>query len=117
MFAEMRFENGISAKMGCSLAAFPPVKIYARVTGDKGELHISNPFVPHFYNGLRIETKEEGVRRERMTREPTYNFQLRAFLSATRGEDTNITGGHEGIKNMQVIDAVYQRAGMKVRGT
>lgn len=116
MFAEMRFENGVTAKMGCSLAAFPPVKISARVVGDAGELHISNPFVPQYYNGLRVETKQ-GTRRERVTREPTYNFQLRAFAAATRGEPTNLTDGRDGVKNMQAIDSVYEKAGMKKRGT
>lgn len=115
MFAELRFENGITAKLGCSLAAFPPIKIYAHVRGDAGELHISNPFVPHRFNGLRIETKA-GVRREHLTREPSYNFQLRAFLAATRGEHTNITDGHDGVKNMRVIDAIYIKAGMRPRG-
>lgn len=116
MRAELRFDNGITAKMGCSLAAFPPVKIYARIVGEAGEMHISNPFVPQFYNGLRIETKK-GSRRERLTREPTYLYQLRAFVAATRGEPTNITDGSDGLKNMRVIDAIYQKAGMKVRGT
>jgi predicted dehydrogenase len=116
MFAEMIFENGVRAKLGCSLAAFPPVKIYARIVGDAGELHISNPFVPHRFHGLRVETKR-GVRREHVTYEPTYNFQLRAFLAATRGEKTNLTDGHDGIKNMRVIDSIYQAAGMKARLT
>lgn len=114
--AELCFENGIAAKLGCSLAAFPPVKIYARVVGDAGELQISNPFVPHVFNGLRVKT-QKGTRRERITREPTYNFQLRAFLAATRGGNTNITDGRDGVKNMQVIDSIYHSAGMKVRGT
>lgn len=116
MFAEMIFENGVRAKLGCSLAAFPPVKISARVVGDAGEVHISNPFVPHRFHGLRVETKN-GTRREHFTHEPTYNFQLRAFLAATRGEQTNITDGHDGIKNMRVIDSIYEKAGMKIRGT
>lgn len=116
MRAELRFDNGVVAKLGCSLAAFPPVKISASVKGDAGELHISNPFVPHVYNGLRIETKA-GIRREQSTREPTYNFQLRAFLAATRGENTNVTDARDGVKNMRVIDAVYQKAGMQVRGS
>lgn len=116
MRAELRFENGVTARMGCSLAAFPPVKVFAMVRGDAGELHISNPFVPQVYNGLRIETKN-GTRRERMTHEPTYLFQLRAFLAATRGEPTNLTDGNDGTKNMRVIDAIYEKAGMKVRGT
>ncbi len=85
MHANLIFENGVTAKLGCSLAAFPPVKISAHVIGDAGELHISNPFVPHRFNGVRVETKQ-GTRREHFTHEPTYNFQLRAFLGATRGE-------------------------------
>ncbi len=116
MFAEMIFENGVRAKLACSLAAFPPVKISGRVIGDAGELHISNPFVPHRFNGVRVETKH-GTRREHFTHEPTYNFQLRAFLAATRGENTNITDGHDGVKNMRVIDSIYEKAGMKIRGT
>jgi predicted dehydrogenase len=114
MFAEMRFVGGITARMGCSLAAFPPVKISARVRGDEGEVYITNPFVPHVFNGLRIVNKK-GTRRERVTREPTYNFQLRAFLAATRGQETNITDGHDGVKNMRVIDSIYEKAGMRVR--
>lgn len=116
MFAELHFENGVTANMACSLAAFPPVKIYARVTGDAGELHITNPFLPQYFNGLRVETKN-GTRREGVTREPTYNFQLRAFLAATRGKATNLTNGEDGVKNMRVIDSIYQTAGMQIRGT
>ncbi len=114
MLAEMRFPGDVAARLGCSLAAFPPVKIWARVVGDAGSLDITNPFVPHVFNGLRVRGKS-GVRREWVSREPTYNFQLRAFLAATRGEKTNITDGHEGVRNMRVIDAIYEKAGMSVR--
>lgn len=116
MVAKFRFENRVTAKLGCSLAAFPPIKIFARVRGDAGELYVSNPFSPHFYHGIRVETKN-GTRREHITREPTYNFQLRAFLAATRGENTNMTDGHDGVKTMRVIDSIYEKAGMNLRGT
>jgi predicted dehydrogenase len=116
MRAEFEFDNGVRARMGCSLAAFPPVKIFARVRGTSGELRITNPFTPHFYNWLDVRTPR-GKRRERLTREPTYNFQLRAFLAATHGESTNITDGAEGLKNMRVIDSIYEKAGMMPRGT
>ncbi len=116
MFAEMLFENGVRAKMSCSLAAFPPMKIYGRVVGAAGELRITNPFVPQRFNRIRVETNS-GTRREQVTREPTYNFQLRAFIAATRGENTNITDGNEGVKNMRAIDAIYEKAGMQIRGT
>jgi predicted dehydrogenase len=77
-------------------------------------MEITNPFVPHFFNRLRVRGKN-GTRSESVTREPTYNFQLRAFLAATRGDKTNLTDGHEGIRNMRVIDAIYAKAGMLVR--
>ncbi len=116
MFAEMLFANGVRAKMGCSLAAFPPLKIFARVRGERGSVEILNPFIPHVYfRGLTVITPQ-GKRRETVSTEPTYNFQLRAFLAATRGENTNITDGRDGVKNMRVIDALYEKAGMKIRG-
>jgi predicted dehydrogenase len=115
MRAELLFERGVTGYLNCSLAAFPPVKIYAKVVGETGELGIINPFVPQVYNLLQLKTKE-GTRYERVTREPTYNFQLRAFVAATRGESTNLTNGRDGIKNMRVIDAVYEKAGLKARG-
>lgn len=115
MRAQLSFEKGVTGYLNCSLAAFPPVKIYAKVVGESGELGIINPFVPQVFNMLRLKTKA-GTRWERITREPTYNFQLRAFLAATRGENTNVTDGRDGIKNMRVIDAVYEKAGLKPRG-
>lgn len=116
MRAEFRFENGMHTTMNCSLAAFPPLKIFARVRGDRGEMGISNPFLPQFFNHLDVKTAD-GTRREKFTKEPTYNFQLRAFLAATRGEPTNLTDGRAGVKTMRVIDAVYEKGGLKPRGT
>jgi predicted dehydrogenase len=116
MRAEFQFENGAAGKMACSLAAFPPFRAFARLRGDKGELSIRNPYVPQYFNHIDIKTAN-GKRREKFTHEPTYNFQLRAFLAATRDEPANLTDGNAGIKTMHVIDAVYERAGLKPRGT
>lgn len=117
MVAELEFENGVVAKMGCSLAAFPPLKTFARVRGDKGEIRVWNPFIPQRnFRGLTVKT-QNGTRREAISLEPTYNFQLRAFVAATRGDKTNLTDGNDAVKNMRVIDEIYRRAGLKVRGT
>lgn len=123
MRAEFRFENGITGKMGCSLASFPPVKIFARVRGEAGVLEILNPFVPHRFHALTVKTTGEkrrgyvSSRKEYFSNEATYNFQLRAFIAAARGEQTNLTDAWDGVKNMRVIDAVYEKSGLKVRGT
>ena len=49
--------------------------------------------------------------------DPPLLARMRAFLAATRGAKTNITDGRDGVKNMQVIDSIYECAGMRVRGT
>jgi len=116
MHAEFRFENDVTGKMGCSLAGFPPMKTCARVRGDAGVLEILNPFVPHRFHALMVKTTRAS-RREHLSQEPTYNFQLRAFVAAARGEQTNLTDAWDGVKNMRVIDAVYEKSGLKVRGT
>ncbi|MBI4672922.1 MAG: Gfo/Idh/MocA family oxidoreductase [Chloroflexi bacterium] len=122
MHAEFRFENGVTAKMGCSLAGLPPIRIFARVCGDAGAVEILNPFIPHRFHSLTVRTAsgkrtEYFSRKEHFSHEPTYNFQLRAFVAATRGENTNLTDAWDGVKNMRVIDAVYAKSGLKVRGT
>lgn len=115
MRAEFEFPGGITARMGCSLAAFPPIRITARVRGERGVLSVANPFTPHFVNWLTVTTARSR-RRETLTREPSYNFQLRAFLAAIAGEDTNLTDGWQGVLNMRIIDEVYRRAGLAPRG-
>jgi hypothetical protein len=68
------------------------------------------------FHYLEVKT-ERGTRRIKITREPTYNFQLRAFVEAVRGELTNLTDAEGGAANMRVIDSAYRAAGLKVRGT
>ncbi len=65
-----------------------------------------------------MTVKANGSRRvERLTRRPTYEFQLEAFCAAVlRGEPT-LTPPSDSIANMRVIDAIYEAAGMKPRGT
>jgi predicted dehydrogenase len=86
------------------------------VVGEKGELTIRNPFVPQLYHRLSIRTAA-GVRHEHFGKTPTYNYQLTAFLQAVRTRAPFPTDMRDAIANMRVIDAVYQAAGLKRRGT
>jgi predicted dehydrogenase len=56
-------------------------------------------------------------RSERVPGSATYTHQLRAFATHVRGGAKMATDARDGIHNMRVIDAVYDRAGMKRRGT
>jgi predicted dehydrogenase len=115
MRAEFEFANAVRARMTCSMLGFPVVRIEGSVRGDRGEVRATNPFVPQMFHSLTVRT-EGRTRHEAITREPTYNFQLRAFLGAVRGTPTNLTNGHDGVRNMRVIDAVYRKAGLTPRG-
>ena len=54
--------------------------------------------------------------RERVRGEATYTLQLRAFAAAVLRGEPVLTSPADAIKNMRVIDAVYQAAGLPVRG-
>ena len=53
---------------------------------------------------------------EMCIRDSTYAYQLEAFLAETRGKDANLTDAEDGLKQMQLIDAVYARGGLRPRG-
>jgi predicted dehydrogenase len=57
-----------------------------------------------------------GTRRERVPGEPTYTCQLRAFASAVLRGTPVLTPPSESVANMRVIDAIYRKAGLRVRG-
>ena len=47
---------------------------------------------------------------------PAYTHQLRAFVAAVRNHTPTPTDPANAIANMEVIDAVYQKAGLPLRG-
>ncbi len=115
MEAAFRFSTGCTAHMVNSFLSPNLIRITAKVSGERGELYILNPFVPHRLHWLTVRTAA-GKRRERFPGETTYTHQLRAFVQAVRGETTIPTDGVDGVANMRVIDAIYEKAGMKRRG-
>ncbi len=79
-------------------------------------MRVFNPTTPQLYHRLKV-TVDGKSRVERLSRKPTYEYQLEAFSAAVlHGADT-LTPPSESIANMRVIDAIYRAAGMKVRGS
>jgi predicted dehydrogenase len=115
MRAEFRFADGRTGAMSCSLLSSTLFRIAAIVRGDRGEMNVFNPVAPHFYNRLKIRN-DQGSTAERVPGEATYIFQLRAFVAHVRGESRMPTDAVDAIANMRVIDAIYDRAGLKRRG-
>ena len=115
MEAEMRFPEGVVGRMRCSLLSGKLLDIRVRARGDRGEMRVFNPILPHVYHRLTVRTVE-GTRHERVNGEASYVHQLRAFVSRVRHRTAVPTGPDDAVANMRVIDAVYERAGLRLRG-
>jgi predicted dehydrogenase len=116
MRADLRFPDGRTGRITCSLFSSALLRLSARVRGDAGEMRVFNPVAPHLYHRLSVR-KPEGVARERVAGDATYTHQLRAFVAAVRDGEPMVTDARDAVANMRVIDAVYDKAGLKRRGT
>jgi len=114
MRADYELPGGGTARTRCSMFSSSLLAMHATVIGENGELRVFNPFAPQFFH--RLTVRANGVRRvEHLTREPTYNFQLRAFADAIGGGTPVLTPPEDAIKNMAVIDDIYRAAGLEPR--
>jgi predicted dehydrogenase len=92
------------------------LKIAARVTGERGRIDAFNYVMPQVVSWIRVRTPERRWR-ERVRGEATYTYQLRAFAAAVLNGGPVLTSPADAVRNMTVIDAVYQAAGLPLRGT
>src|SRR5207245_748469 len=88
MRAELTFPSGHTGRITCSMWSSWLIQTYARVIGDRGELHVINPTTPQLWHRMRVKSGGN-TRTERFPRRPTYEYQLEAFCAAVlRGEPT-----------------------------
>jgi predicted dehydrogenase len=116
MSAELSFEDGRTARVVCGMLSPRLFTSVLRVEGETGSLRVLSPFQPHVFHRLTI--KKSGITlQERVPGENSYTLQLRAFAKAIlRGAKLN-TDPTDATGNMHVIDAIYEKAGLKKRGT
>ena len=115
MTADFTFADGRTGRMTCALFSSTLLKITARVVGDRGELRVWNPVLPQLYHRLAVRTGD-GTRVERVPGRPTYEHQLRAFADSVLNGAAVLTPPQDSIANMRVIDGIYQKAGLPLRG-
>jgi predicted dehydrogenase len=115
MEAELRFADGRSGRVECSLASLRLLAASARVVGETGELRVTNPIAPQLWHRVRVRTAG-GWRSERVPGDASYTCQLRAFRAAVQEGAAFPTDAADGAANMRVIDAIYERAGLGRRG-
>jgi predicted dehydrogenase len=114
MTAEVRFAEGHTGRIRCSMWSPRLLEISAHVVGDQGELHALNPVLPQLYHRLSVRSST-GKRVERFPRRASYAYQLDAFAAAVlRGEPVKTTP-EDAIENMTVVDAIYRTAGLPLR--
>jgi predicted dehydrogenase len=114
--AELRFADGRTGRITCSLLSATLLRLQIRVEGSRGSMRVFNPLAPHFYHRLRVVT-QDGRRSERVPGDATYTHQLRHFVARVRGAPPGPTEASDAVANMRAIDAIYRAAGLPPRGT
>jgi predicted dehydrogenase len=61
--------------------------------------------------------KKGNVIRESFPTKSTYQLQLEAFVKKIRGEESNAPAPDDAVLTARVIDAIYEKAGLTLRGT
>jgi predicted dehydrogenase len=113
--ADLRFPDGRSGRVVCSLFSRTLLRADARVLGSAGEMRVLNPIAPHLYHRITVRSTQ-GQRSEKVDGEATYTHQLRAFVRHVREDAAIPTGPDDAVANMRVIDAIYEAAGLSKRG-
>jgi predicted dehydrogenase len=114
MEIDLDFPDGASGRAICSMLSRRVLGVSAKVVGSRGQMAVLNPVLPHVFHRLRVFS-DEGARTERLSGPSSYACQLDAFVRAVREGAPIVTGPGEAVKNMELIDAAYQAAGLPLR--
>jgi predicted dehydrogenase len=116
MSADLSLADGRTAHLVCDMLSPSLFRSLLKVEGDAGNLRVINPYHPHWFNWLSVNGKN-GSHSEHVRGENVYALQLRTFIKAIRGEMKLNTDPEDAVGNMRLIDSIYQKAGLKRRGT
>lgn len=115
MAARLAFPGGAEAVFECSHRA-DEFETWITIQGERGTLRCSNPFLPTAGATVTVEAGGES-HTTGFDEPPTYAFQARAVAQIIRDGAPILTPGADGVANMAVIDSVYRKAGLAIRGT
>jgi predicted dehydrogenase len=115
MEAQLVFSGNIPASIVCDMLSPKLFESLLRIQGDEGDITVVNPYHPHWFHWITIRNSK-GTNRAHIKGEDIYSSQLRAFASAIHLHTPLTTNPQDAINNMRVIDAIYEKAGLKARG-
>ncbi|HEX5116477.1 MAG TPA: Gfo/Idh/MocA family oxidoreductase [Pseudonocardiaceae bacterium] len=114
MRAGLTFPGGHTGVVRCSLWSSDVLRVAAIAIGSRGTMSVLNPLAPQFFHRLTVRV-DDGRRTERLTKRPSYAYQLDAFAGAVLRGEPILTGPDDSIATMTVIDAIYRAAGLPLR--
>jgi len=115
MDADLQFADQSTAKIYMGMRSRKILSVSMKIVGDRGSIEIVNFIKPEVYHRLVIKT-DRMKRRETIYGKSTYAAQLEAFVRAVKTKTPILTSTEDAVKNMRVIDAIYLKAGLPVRG-
>jgi predicted dehydrogenase len=115
MVVDVAFADGRTGRVHCSMFSWTLLDISARIVGDEGEMRVFNQVAPQLYHRLTVRTRA-GKTVERVPGPSTYECQLRAFADGVLRGAPVLTSARDGVANMRVIDRIYEKAGLPLRG-
>jgi predicted dehydrogenase len=115
MSATYKFADGSTGSTTTSMWSRKLLQFSVSVKGSRGTMNVLNFIAPQFYNRLtlRIDGRKTS---ERLRGPATYDHQLNAFIAAVRDGGPVLTPPEDAILTMRVIDDLYRKAGLPLRG-
>jgi predicted dehydrogenase len=124
MDARLRFSGNVECRIAGSMidTDVREMIVWARFSGDYGELIVTNPFLP----GATPFPGEQGARlsiaysdgsrlEERADLVSSWFCQANAFARLVRSWTPGFSAARDAVANMRVVDAIYRAAGMQPR--
>eukprot|EP01114_Cavostelium_apophysatum_P016237 TRINITY_DN4570_c0_g1_i1.p1 TRINITY_DN4570_c0_g1~~TRINITY_DN4570_c0_g1_i1.p1 ORF type:complete len:362 (-),score=69.24 TRINITY_DN4570_c0_g1_i1:4-1089(-) len=119
MEATFKFEDGSTGEIFCNFRnpSVMPLQASIVVEGKQGKLTCNNFIAPSVFHTITV-TANGTSRTEKVygSGHMTYYYQLQAFANQVLGGPPCETNAEDGVKNMRLIDRIYEKAGMMKRG-
>ena len=116
MRAELSFADGRSGRVECSLFSARLLAVRARVIGSRGGARRAQSHrAPSVPSPARARGRQE-PQRARSRQRPPIPTSCAPLRRTSRGGPRMSSDAPDAVANMRVIDAVYDRAGMRRRG-
>jgi len=115
MSAELAWPDGCRGTIACGFRKWRIPMARLHVRGTKGQMVVLNPVMPQVAH-LLVLRRGASLSVRRVPGPSTYFHQLEAFTNAVRTGAKVPSDARDAVENMRVIDAIYQRAGLPLRG-